>query len=106
KDLQVIARGEINVSQTFALPPRDALAHITSSEPQIVLLPDTKYVAAIVKLDQFDDYYLYLTRLLDPRVVPELQATRASVSEYAALETRRAGAQAALALLYTEIALT
>src|SRR6185312_15938407 len=105
KDLQVIARGEINVSQTFALPPRDALAHITSSEPQIVLLPDTNYVAAIVKLDQFDDYYLYLTRLLDPRVVPELQATRASVQEYAALESRRVGVQVAFALMYTVIAL-
>jgi two-component system nitrogen regulation sensor histidine kinase NtrY len=105
KDLQVIARGEINVSQTFALPPRDALARITSSEPQIVLLPDTNYVAAIVKLEQFDDYYLYLTRLLDPRVVPQLQATQASVSEYAALEARRVGVQVAFALMYTVIAL-
>jgi len=104
KDLKVIARANVNTSQTFALPPRDALAHITSKEPQIVLLPDANYVAAIIKLEQFDDTYLYVTRLLDPRVVPQLQATRASVTEYAALESRRLGVQVAFALMYTVIA--
>src|SRR5215469_15022005 len=105
KDLKVIARADVKLNQTFALPPRDALAHITSKEPQIVLLPDANYVAAIIKLEQFDDTYLYVTRLLDPRVVPQLQATRASVTEYAALESRRLGVQVAFALMYTVIAL-
>ena len=106
KDLKVIARADLNINQTFALPPRDALAHITSKEPQVVLLPDVNYVAAVVRLEQFEDYYLYLTRLLDPRVVPQIQATRASATEYAALETRRLGVQVAFALMYTVIALT
>jgi two-component system nitrogen regulation sensor histidine kinase NtrY len=106
KELKVIARADVNINQTFALPPRDALPHIGSKEPQVVLLPDANYVAAVVKLDQYEDYYLYLTRLLDPRVVPQLQATRASATEYAALETRRTGVQVAFALMYTVIALT
>ena len=105
KDLNVIARATTNINQTFALPPRDALSRISEKEPQIVLLPDANYVAAAIKLDQFNDYYLYLTRLLDPRVVPQLQATRASVTEYAALEARRLGVQVAFALMYTVIAL-
>ena len=106
KELNVTARASVNISQTFALPPRDALPHITSKEPQVVLLPDANYVAAVVKLEQYEDHYLYLTRLLDPRVVPQLQATRASASEYAALEARRLGVQVAFALMYTVIALT
>ena len=105
KELNVVARADANVSQTFALPPRDALPHITSKEPQIVLLPDTNYVAAIIRLEQYEDYYLYITRLLDPRVVPQLQATRASATEYAALEARRVGVQVAFGLMYTVIAL-
>ena len=105
KNLKVIARADTNVNQTFALPPRDALAHITAKEPQIVLLPDANYVVAIMKLEQYDDYYLYVARLLDPRVVPQLQATRASVTEYAAIEARRAGVQVAFGLMYTVIAL-
>jgi two-component system nitrogen regulation sensor histidine kinase NtrY len=105
KDLKVVARADVRVNQTFALPPREALAQISDKEPQIVLLPDTNYVAAIVRLQQFNDEYLYVTRLLDPRVVPQLQATRASVQEYAAIESRRVGVQVAFALMYTVIAL-
>ncbi len=106
KDLNVIARADLKVNQTFAMPPRDALPHIGNTDPQLVLLPDTNYVAAVIKLHNFDDYYLYVTRLLDPNVVPQLQATRASVTEYAAIEARRLGVQIAFALMYTVIALT
>ena len=104
-DLNVVARANVRVNQTFALPPRDALPRITTTEPQIVLLPDTNYVAAVVKLDKYEDRWLYVTRLLDARVVPQLQATRASVTEYAAIEARRVGVQVAFALMYTVIAL-
>ena len=54
KDLKVVARADVNINQTFALPPRDALAHISDKDPQIVLLPDTNYVAAIIKLEQYE----------------------------------------------------
>ena len=106
KDLNVIARANLKINQTFAMPPHDALPHIGDREPQIVLLPDTNYVAAVIKLQNYDDYYLYVARLLDPSVVPQLQATRESVTEYAAIEARRLGVQIAFALMYTVIALT
>jgi two-component system, NtrC family, nitrogen regulation sensor histidine kinase NtrY len=105
KDLNVVARADVRSKETFALPPRDALPQISDKEPQIVLLPDTNYVAAIMRLPKYEDRYLYVTRLLDPRVVPQLQATRASVQEYAAIESRRVGVQVAFALMYTVIAL-
>jgi two-component system, NtrC family, nitrogen regulation sensor histidine kinase NtrY len=105
ENLNVIARADLKSNQTFAMPPRDALPHINEKDPQIVLLPDTNYVAAVLKLDKYDNYYLYVTRLLDPRVVPQLQATRESVTEYAAIEQRRAGVQVAFGLMYTVIAL-
>jgi len=105
KDLNVIARADLKTNETFAIPPREALPRITTKDPQVVLLPDTNYVAAVVKLQKYDDYFLYVTRLLDARVVPQLRATRASVSEYAAIEQRRIGVQVAFALMYTVIAL-
>src|SRR6185437_1693890 len=106
KDLNVIARADVKTNQTFAMPPRDALPKISDSDPQIVLLPDTNYVAAVMKLKDYDNEYLYVTRLLDPNVVPQLQATRDRVPEYAAIEARRLGVQVAFALMYTVIALT
>ncbi len=106
KDLNVLARADLKINQTFAMPPRDALPKIGENDPQLVLLPDTNYVAAVIKLHDYDNDYLYVTRLLDPNVVPQLQATRESVSEYAAIEARRLGVQIAFALMYTVIALT
>jgi two-component system nitrogen regulation sensor histidine kinase NtrY len=105
ENLNPMARADVRMNQTFALPPRDALPKIGATDPQIVLLPDTNYVAAVVKLDKYENRWLYVTRLLDPRVVPQLQATRASVTEYAAIEARRVGVQVAFGLMYTVIAL-
>jgi two-component system nitrogen regulation sensor histidine kinase NtrY len=105
QNLNVVARADLATNQTFAMPPRDALPRISESDPQIVLLPDTNYVAAVLKLEKYDNYFLYVTRLLDPRVVPQLQATRESVLEYSAIEQRRLGVQVAFGLMYTVIAL-
>jgi two-component system nitrogen regulation sensor histidine kinase NtrY len=106
KDLNIIARADVKTNQTFAMPPRNALPRISDKNPQLVLLPDTNYVVAVVKLQKYTDYYLYIARLLDPRVVPQLQAMRASAAEYTELEARRLGVQVAFALMYTVIALT
>jgi two-component system nitrogen regulation sensor histidine kinase NtrY len=104
-NLTVIARADVSPSQVFAFPPKEALAAIKETEPQIVLLPDTNYVAAVVKLRDYTDRYLYVARLLDPRVLPQLRATEQSVNEYAAIAQRRVGIQVAFALMYTVIAL-
>jgi two-component system nitrogen regulation sensor histidine kinase NtrY len=104
-NLTVLARADVPVSQVFALPPKEALTSVKETEPQIVLLPDANYVAAVIKLRNYSDTYLYIARLLDPRVLPQLRATEQSVSEYDALSARRLGIQVAFALMYTVIAL-
>ncbi len=80
------------------MPPREALNTISDNEPQIVLLPDADYVAAAIKLREYSNEYLYVARLFDPRVLAQLRVTEASVSEYAAIESRRLGIQVAFAL--------
>jgi two-component system nitrogen regulation sensor histidine kinase NtrY len=104
-NLTVLARADVPTNQVFAFPPKEALAGVKETEPQIVLLPDTSYVAAVVKIRDYTDRYLYVARLLDPRVMPQLRATQASVSEYTAIEQRRVGIQVAFALMYAVIAL-
>jgi two-component system nitrogen regulation sensor histidine kinase NtrY len=104
-NLTILARANTPATQVFSLPPREALTSIRETEPQIVLLPDANYVAAVVKVRGYDDRYLYIARLLDPRVLPQLRATEQSAGEYAALAERRLGVQVAFALMYTVIAL-
>src|SRR5258707_15738677 len=69
------------------------------------MFPDDNYVADIIKMRGYNDVYLYIARLLDPRVLAQLRATQASVAQYADLQAGRLGIQIAFALMYTVIAL-
>lgn len=104
-DLNVVERSNLRVTQDFNVPSKEALAKVLDAEPQIALIPEANYVAAIIRLRNFENTFLYVTRQLDPRVVAQLRETRASVSEYATLEARRLGVQIAFGLMYTVIAL-
>jgi two-component system nitrogen regulation sensor histidine kinase NtrY len=71
----------------------------------VAFIPEGDNVASVVKLNGYDDMYLYVARLLDPRVVQQLRNTQESVGEYASLEERRLGIQIAFALMFAVIAL-
>ncbi len=105
-DQSVIEQSDIKMDRDLRKPSSAVLATITDTEPQIALIPDANYVAAVIKLRDYDDAYLYVARPLDPRVVAQLRATQTSIGEYAALEARRLGVQVAFALMYAVIALT
>jgi two-component system nitrogen regulation sensor histidine kinase NtrY len=92
-----------DVNQTFVMPSRDDLAGVPDAEPQVGLLPN--YVAAAVRLRNYENTFLYVVRPFDPRVVAQLQATQADVTGYASLEARRLSVQLGYALMYTVIAL-
>jgi two-component system nitrogen regulation sensor histidine kinase NtrY len=90
----------------FSPPTPDFLRNVNEDEPEIAVLPDQNYVAAVIRLKGFTDTFLYVARPLDPRVVAQLKQTEISVAEYAQVESRRLGIQVALALLFAVIALT
>jgi two-component system nitrogen regulation sensor histidine kinase NtrY len=90
----------------FSPPAPDFLKNVGEDEPEIAVLPDQNYVAAVIRLKGFADTFLYVARPLDPRVVAQLKQTEISVAEYAQVESRRLGIQVALALLFAVIALT
>src|SRR5262249_4192195 len=75
-------------------------------EPEIGVFLPSNYVAAVIKLRAFTDTYLYVVRLLDPRVVAQVQVTREGASQFAELKERRPGMQFSFAAMYTVIALS
>ncbi len=107
KDRNVLATAQTGIQpQTFTTPPAEFLSNVNETEPQIAVFPEANYVAAVIRLRAFDDTFLYVARLLDPRVVAQLKQTEASAAEYAQLESRRLGIQVAFALMFAVIALT
>ncbi|BAM89897.1 nitrogen regulation protein [Bradyrhizobium oligotrophicum S58] len=106
KDRTVLETAETGIQQSFQTPPADFLSNINETEPQIAVFPDANYVAAVIRLRAFNDTFLYVARLLDPRVIAQLKQTETSVAEYAQVESRRLGIQVAFALMFAVIALT
>ncbi len=104
-DGSIVEPDGIAMDKRFVRPSAQLLAETSETEPQIAFIPEGDNVASVVKLNGFDDMYLYVARLLDPRVVQQLRNTQQSVGEYANLEERRLGIQIAFALMFAVIAL-
>src|SRR3954464_10682126 len=106
KDRNVLETAQTGIQQDFQTPAPEFLSGVDENEPQIAVFIEANYVAAVIRLRGFTDTFLYVARLLDPRVVAQLRQTQASVAEYAALESRKLGIQVAFALMFAVIALT
>jgi two-component system nitrogen regulation sensor histidine kinase NtrY len=106
KDRNILETAQTGIQQSFTTPAPEFLSNVDETEPQIAVFIEANYVAAVIRLRAFNDTFLYVARLLDPRVVAQLRQTQASVAEYAELESRRLGIQVAFALMFAVIALT
>jgi two-component system, NtrC family, nitrogen regulation sensor histidine kinase NtrY len=106
KDRNVLESAQTGIKQDFTTPAAEFLENVNENEPEIAIIPEGNYVAAVIRLKAFDNTFLYVARLLDPQVVAQLKQTEASVAEYAELESRRLGIQVAFGLMFTVIALT
>jgi two-component system nitrogen regulation sensor histidine kinase NtrY len=106
KDRNVLETAQTGIQQTFAAPPPEFLQNVNETDPEIAVIPEANYVAAVIRLRAYTDTFLYVARLLDPHVVAQLRQTEASVAGYSELESRRLGIQVAFALMFAVIALT
>jgi two-component system nitrogen regulation sensor histidine kinase NtrY len=106
KERNVLESAQTGIQLAFAPPPPEILSNVSETEPEISVIPEQNYVAAVIRLRAFSDIFLYVARPLDPGVVAQLTQTEASAAEYAGLESRRLGIQVAFALMFAVIALT
>src|SRR5438045_9503936 len=106
KDRNVLETAQTGIQQSFTTPAPEFLSNVDENEQQIAVFPEANDVAAVIRLRAFNDTFLYVARLLDPRVVAQLRQTEASVAEYAEIESRRLGLQVNFALMFAVIALT
>lgn len=106
KNTNILESAETGMRLAYSPPAPDFLSNVNENEPEIAVLPDASYVAAVIRLRAFNDTFLYVARPLDPNVVNQLKQTEVSVAEYAQIESRRLGIQVAFALMFAVIALT
>jgi len=85
--------------------PPSALEQARKGEVAILTGTDDDRVRALVRLDGFLDMYLFVGRVVDPKVVAHTTRTRGAVERFERLEFQRAGMQVSFALVFVGIAL-
>ena len=89
------------------IPPPEHLIRAAESGQVPLLMPINSFrVAAIAKLHNYPDAYLYVARGVSPKVVGHLRRTEAGVAEYEQLRARSGGLKLAHGLMYFMISLT
>ena len=106
KNTKPLVAADTGAMLTYAPPAPDLLKNVGENEPEMALLPEQNYFAAVIRLRGFTDTFLYVARPLDPHVVSLLKQTQAGAADYAAVEARRLGIQVNFALMFAVIALT
>jgi two-component system nitrogen regulation sensor histidine kinase NtrY len=106
RDASVLDQADVQVAnENFIKPSRQVLATINDSKPQIGMFIDDNHIAGLLKLRGYADTYVYVARVLDPRVVAQLKATQQGVEQFALIRALRPGLQIAYSMVYTVIAL-
>jgi len=100
-DVKATANEKIN----FYAPLPSDLAKAESGE--LVTIPIAgggNVVRALIKLQNFDNSYLYIYRVVSPSVIDQLTKTREAKVEYDRLMAQRLGVQLTFAMMYAVVA--
>jgi len=78
-----------------------------ANEGDLVFLsgPSDDRIRALVRLDNFPDAYLYVTRYVEQKVIDHIDRTRLAVAQYENLEGQRSGFQITFAMMFVIVAL-
>jgi two-component system nitrogen regulation sensor histidine kinase NtrY len=90
----------------YIAPPEHLIRAADGGQVPLLMPKDTFRVAALAKLHNYPDSFLYVARGVDPEVVKHLQRTEAGVQRYESLRQVRGGLKFAHGLMYFMISLT
>jgi two-component system nitrogen regulation sensor histidine kinase NtrY len=95
------ARGSVDVG----MPETRYFDTARANDVALFVVEDHNQIRALVALPAMEGTFLYVARLVDAQVLDHLAETRAAVSEYENLESRRNQFQVTFALIYVTVAL-
>lgn len=87
------------------MPPQEAFTEANAGEPVVITPGRANQMGVIVKLENLEGLYLYVTRPLDPQVLEPLRLAKDAAAEYRELDSTRFGAQLAFGLIFVGVSL-
>jgi two-component system nitrogen regulation sensor histidine kinase NtrY len=102
---RLVARSGLSFTLEFEPIPESALARAREGEVVLMVGDGDDRVRALVRLDRFVDTFLFVGRLVDPRVLSHMENAQQAASSYAELEGRRSSLQITFTLIFVVVAL-
>ncbi len=102
---RVLARSGLTFSLEFEEIPSYALENAGEGDVVIMTGQNDDRVRALVKLENFIDTYLFVGRMIDPKVLSHLDATKKATKDYADLQTRYSGLQVTVTMIFVVVGL-
>lgn len=90
----------------YIVPPPEAMAQADGGQVALSLPKHNNRVAAVVKLQRYPGWYLYVARGVSPLVVDHLRRTEQNEDEFERLRKARFGLKLAHGLMYLMISMT
>lgn len=102
---RMLARSGLSYTLEFEPIPESALERARDGEVVLMVGDGEDRVRALVRLDRFVDTFLFVGRLVDPRVLSHMENVQEAASSYAELEGRRSSLQITFTLIFVVVAL-
>jgi two-component system nitrogen regulation sensor histidine kinase NtrY len=100
---RVLARSGLSFSLSFEdIPPED-LSKAQSGETVLMTGDHDDRIRALVRLNNFADTYLFVGRMVDPKVLGHLDSTRKASQEYSALEKGYSRLQITVTMIFVVV---
>jgi len=96
----LIMSNVVDPNTTYIPPTEEALVISLDGKPVRIIDSQSNRTAALVKLNNFIDTYLYIVRFMDPKVTNYLQQTGEAVSFYFNLKESKTGIKITFAIIY------
>ncbi|MTH98242.1 PAS domain-containing sensor histidine kinase [Roseibium sp. RKSG952] len=104
-DGTVVTRVILDPNVQIPAAPPESLKKAADGQPILIAPGKSNFVGGVMKLSAYNDFFLYATRAMDPRVVEYMRLAEIGETEYSDLENSRFGVQVAFALVYLGVAL-
>src|ERR1700756_314457 len=101
----LLARSSLSFTLGFEPVPDEAIHLADTGDVAIMTNDSDDRVRALVRLNQFGDFYLYVGRFIEPRVLKYMEETQRAAAQYEQLEGQRSGFQVTFALIFVLVAM-
>ena len=102
---RIYGRSGLTFSLLLERIPYQVLREVRRGGVYILTSENDDRVRALTRVEGFSDAYLFVSRLVDPRVIGHMERTQKAVAEYKQLEGQRSGIQITFGLIFGLVAL-